>query len=270
MVIGEALSLLERREAELILCHILNMNMTELILNRNKILSDIEEERYLKSVKRRKSGEPVQYIIGSSEFMSLEFLVDNNVLIPRSDTETLVENVIDILKDKNASVLDIGTGSGCIGISLLKYCPKITAECVDISSKALEITQKNAEKNGVLDRIKLTQMDILKEIPDGKYDVLVSNPPYIRPDVIEGLECQVKDFEPYQALYGGEDGLLFYKRITDIAPLVLNRDGILAFEIGYDQGESVSGLLKANFSDIEIIKDLCDNDRVVLGKLKRT
>lgn len=270
MVIKEALTLLDKREAELILCHILDINMTELILNRNKELEKREEDLYLNLIKRRKSGEPVQYIIGNCEFMSLEFLVDENVLIPRSDTETLVENVIDILGDKCAKVLDIGTGSGCIGISLLKYCKNITVECVDISPKAIEIAKKNAENNGVSDRIKFTVMDILKETLDGKYDVLVSNPPYIRPDVIEGLEKQVKDFEPYSALYGGEDGLLFYKRITDFAPLILNDNGVLAFEIGYDQGESVKSLLEKDFSDIKVIKDLCGNDRVVLGKLKRT
>ena len=268
MVIKEALSLLERREAELILCHILNMSMTELILNRDKKLSPDEEKHYFECVKRRKDGEPVQYIIGSSEFMSLEFLVNENVLIPRSDTETLVENVIEILKDKNASVLDIGTGSGCIGISLLKYCPDITLECVDISEKALEVAKENAIRNGVSDRIKFTLMDILNEVPDKKYDVVVSNPPYIRPEVIQGLERQVKDFEPYLALYGGDDGLLFYKRITAIAPCILNEDGILAFEIGYDQGESVKKLLEKDFTEIKLIKDLCTNDRVVLGKLK--
>ena len=246
------------------------MNMTELVLNRNKKLTDDEKKHYLELVKRRKEGEPVQYIIGSCEFMSLEFLVDNNVLIPRSDTETLVENIIDMIKDKKASVLDIGTGSGCIGISLLKYCPNIILECVDISPKALKIAKKNAEKNKVSDRVKFNLMDILNEIPDRKYDVVVSNPPYIRPDVIEELDRQVKDFEPYTALYGGEDGLLFYKRITDIAPLVLNEDGVLAFEIGYDQGDSVKKLLEKDFSKIKLIKDLCGNDRVVLGQLKRT
>ena len=122
-------------------------------------------------------------------------------------------------------MLDIGTGSGCIGISLLKYCPDITLECIDISEKALEVAKENAIRNGVSDRIKFTLMDILNEVPDKKYDVVVSNPPYIRPDVIEGLECQVKDFEPYLALYGGDDGLLFYKRITAIAPCILNEDG---------------------------------------------
>lgn len=270
MVIKEAIALLEKREAELILSHILNMSITQLILNRNKDLTDIQERKYIECVKRRRSGEPVQYIIGSCEFMSLEFLVDKNVLIPRSDTETLVENVIDILKEKKASVLDIGTGSGCIGISLLKYCPDIDAECIDVSPKALEIAKKNAEKNTVLDRIKFTLSDILKEVPNGRYDVIVSNPPYIRPEVIEGLESQVKDFEPYSALCGGEDGLLFYKRITSVAPGILKEDGVLAFEIGYDQGEAVKNLLEKDFFDVKIIKDLCGNDRVVIGKLKRT
>lgn len=270
MVICEALKLLPKREAELILSHITGFSISELIFQRNKSLTESEEKKFIECVERRNYGEPVQYIIGECEFMSLDFLVNEDVLIPRSDTEVLVEYIISKFKEREASFLDIGTGSGCIGISILKYCPKTKALLVDISEGALNTSKKNAELNKVRDRADFKILDILSQIPDTKFDFVVSNPPYIRPDVIEGLERDVKDFEPYTALFGGEDGLMFYRRITEIAPKILKDDGILAYEIGYDQAEDVSKLLERNFSNIKVLKDLCGNNRVVIGKLKRT
>lgn len=273
MVIWDAFLLLsqelgDKREAELLLGDILKTDISGIILNKNNDLKISEEEKLSEYIKRRKSGEPVQYIMGYCEFMSLEFLVNPSVLIPRSDTETLVEYLIAEIGDKKIKFLDIGTGSGCIAISILKNCPNATAVLLDISDGALDVAIENAKKNNVIDRAEFLNMDILKEYPERTFDLVVSNPPYIRPDVIEELEKQVKDFEPYTALCGGEDGLVFYRRITDIANKILREDGILAYEIGYDQGVAVSEILDEEFSDVKIIKDLCENDRVVTGKRK--
>ncbi len=255
-----------RREAELFMCYVADCDITGLILNKSKELTYEQESLIENIIKRRKSGEPLQYIIGSTEFMSLEFKVTPDVLIPRSDTETLVEYLIEKTDDKKLSVLDIGTGSGCIIISLLKYCPNITAYALDISDGALTVAKENAKLNGV--EVNFIKSDILKDVPDESFDIIVSNPPYIRPDVIDNLDIEVKDFEPYSALFGGEDGLLFYRRICEIAPGILNDNGILAFEIGYDQGKDVSELMKKDFSEVVVLKDLCGNDRVVTGKKK--
>lgn len=273
MVIRDAFKLLsqeigDRREAELLLGDILKTDIAGIILNKNEPLKATEEEKLSEYIKRRKSGEPVQYIMGYCEFMSLPFLVNPSVLIPRSDTETLVEYLISEIGDKKIRFLDIGTGSGCIAISILKNCPNATALLIDISEGALNTAMENAKQNDVLKRAEFLKIDILKDCPMGDFDVIVSNPPYIRPDVIVTLEKQVKDFEPYNALYGGEDGLEFYRRITDIATHILKEDGVLAYEIGYDQGKDVSEILEEEFSDIKIIKDLCMNDRVVTGKRK--
>lgn len=269
MVIKEALAKLmevgTRRDSELLLSHITGLDILLLTLERSKELSMAQEKMVFEFYERKKSGEPVQYITGVCEFMSLEFLVNKNVLIPRSDTETLAEYAIETIGDKSNSVLDIGTGSGCIGISIAKYCPKAKVTVLDISGKALETAKANAEKNNV--NIEFLEMDILSDMPNKKFDMIVSNPPYIRPEVIEGLECNVKDFEPYGALFGGDDGLLFYRRITELLPNILADNGELAFEIGYDQGADVLELVSKYFAECAIIKDLCGNDRVIYGKM---
>lgn len=240
-------------------------NNTELLF----CMSDDVSETVIKEVNtmlsRRKNGEPLQYILGSTEFMGLDFYVDKNVLIPRADTETLVETVLGILNGESADVLDIGTGSGCIGTSIAHFNKNVSVTFLDINESALKIAKQNASANGILG--KFIKMDILKDCPCEKFDVIVSNPPYIRPEVIETLQTEVKDYEPYGALYGGDDGLVFYRRIVNIAPKVLKNNGLLAFEIGYDQGEEVKELMN-NFYDVKIIKDLCGNDRVVIGQIK--
>ncbi len=273
MVIAEALKYIENnigstREAQLLLCHILKTDMLSMTLNRLKELSENDIRLVREFTERRKKGEPVQYIMGICEFMSLEFLINKSTLIPRSDTETLVEYIIDKIGNRECRVLDIGTGSGCIGISIAKYCINAAVDCIDISNEALDVARKNANKNVVIEKMNFIQKDILSEIIETKYDCIVSNPPYIRPDVIKELEVQVRDYEPYSALYGGEDGLIFYRRITDIADSMLKCGGIIAFEIGYDQASSVCNLMKSRFTDVQVIKDLCGNDRVVTGYLK--
>ncbi len=255
-----------RFEAELMVMSVLSITRTELVLNGRREVSEAEKRTLTKILNRRKAGEPLQYILGETEFMSLDFYVEKGVLIPRSDTEMLVETVLGMLNDGD-SVIDICTGSGCIGISLAHY-KEITVDMLDVSDIALKVSQKNALRNNVCDRVNIIKTDILNEYPNKKYNAVVSNPPYIETDVIETLQTEVRDYEPHLALDGGNDGLIFYRRITDIAPRLLKENGILAFEIGYDQGDSVSELLKKDFTDIRVIKDLNGNDRVVIGSLK--
>lgn len=253
----------EAREIVLSACE---MSMTDLMLNRGKEISAEQANKAYEMACRRKDGEPLQYIVGTAGFMGMEFEVNPYTLIPRQDTETLVEALIERIGE-GAEILDIGTGTGCIGISLAKYVKGARVTLLDISEGALETAKCNAERNGV--KVRTIQADILSEIPEGKYDLIVSNPPYIESDVIKGLQREVKDFEPVSALDGGKDGLTFYRRITQIAVNMLNEEGILAYEIGFDQGQSVPELMGADFEGIEVIKDYCGNDRAVIGRLKK-
>ena len=200
--------------------------------------------------------------------MGLELYVKKDVLIPRSDTETLVETALRHLKSGGATVLDIGCGSGAVGLATAKLNERVYLRGVDISDSALELSKKNAEKLCLTDRAVFQKLDILSDSPKGKYDVIVSNPPYIRSDIIPTLMTDVKDFEPTLALDGGEDGLVFYRRIVELSPKILNKGGLLAFEIGFDQGEDVSSLMQKDFENVLITKDLSGNDRVVSGILK--
>lgn len=253
-------------EADWIISHVTKMSQEDFIKNPREITAQ-EEAEIMDIVSRRNSGEPLQYILGETEFMGLTFKVNDLVLIPRQDTETLVETVVKKIKDKEVRVLDIGTGSGCVGISIAKLCPNADVTLLDYSEAILEVASENAKLNGV--NVKLEHCDILEEIPEGKFDVIVSNPPYIETDTIFSLDNIVTSYEPPEALDGGFDGLLFYQRITEIAPEIMEENSYIAFEIGYEQGEAVSEILdEAEFSGIKVIKDPCENDRVVTGKYK--
>lgn len=251
-------------EAKEIIMSVCGMSTSDWIINRKAEVKEEHVNKVLEMAHRRISGEPLQYIIGKAGFMGMDFEVNKNTLIPRQDTETLIETLIDMIGDRKVSILDIGTGSGCIGISLGKFLKDARITVLDISQEALNTALRNANRNGV--KIKAVCMDILSEIPEGKYDVIVSNPPYIESSIIKSLQTEVRDYEPLSALDGGSDGLLFYRRITDIAPRLLNEKGVLAYEIGYDQGEKVHMLMEKDFYDIRIIKDYCGNDRVITGK----
>lgn len=250
-------------EARELFMYAAGMTMTEVVLNRGTEVDAETESKVRQLVKRRVSGEPLQYITGTAEFMGLEFAVNPYTLIPRQDTETLVEKVIEYAKD-GVKILDIGTGSGCIGISLAKYIRNVDVTLADISVGALETAKRNADSNGI--NVKCVRLDILKEIPEGKFDIVVSNPPYIETETINGLDANVRDYEPLSALDGGADGLVFYKRITGIAPQILNDGGILAYEIGYNQGENVGKIVRDVFGNAQVIKDLCGNDRVIIAR----
>ena len=258
-----------RFEAELMIMNALGISRTQLVLDGRRAVTAEQREKVSEMVKRRKTGEPLQYILCECEFMSLGFYVESGVLIPRSDTETLVEALLEKTdEDKKLKILDICTGSGCIGISTAHFRSNAYVDLIDISDKAIEVAKKNIIRNGVGDRVKVQKMDILNEYPQEKYDIVVSNPPYIETEVIDTLQTEVKNHEPRLALDGGKDGLIFYRRITEIAPEILKKGGMLAFEIGYNQGEAVSALMEKNFCDVRIIQDFCKNDRVVTGILK--
>ncbi len=256
-------------EADWIISHVTKLSQEELILKPREI-TEAEENEIMEIVARRNAGEPLQYILGETEFMGLPFKVTEDTLIPRQDTETLVETVIEKIKnkDKEVRVLDIGTGTGCIGISIAKLCPNAKVTLLDYSDAILDVAKENAELNGV--EVELIRCDILEEIPEGKYDIIVSNPPYIETDTIFSLDNIVKSYEPPEALDGGFDGLLFYQRIVeDLVETLLEENGLIAFEIGYNQGEAVSEILdEGDFSGIKVIQDPCENDRVVIGKYK--
>lgn len=252
-------------ETHLIVRTVLKLSPMDLVLSHRKTVGEEEIATVRNMAARRIAGEPLQYILGTQEFMGIEFAVDKNVLIPRADTETLVETVLQHLSGKGASMLDIGCGTGCVGLAAAYHNKRIYLRGVDISDYALELSQKNAEKLGISERADFVKADILTQHLQGKYDVIASNPPYIRTDVIPTLQKEVQCFEPHLALDGGEDGLKFYRRIVSEAAILLNEGGLLAFEIGFDQGGDVAALMNGQFADVEVKKDLCGNDRVVTG-----
>lgn len=238
-------------------------------LNLNKELTDEQLEYFNKMIKDRLNGRPIAYIVKNREFMGLDFYVEEGVLIPRPDTEPLVEEVIELVKGRESlTIVDIGTGSGAITVSLAKYIKNCEVYSLDISDKALDIGLKNAISNGVENQIKFIKSDVFSGIKDKglSLDIIVSNPPYIRKSDIDTLHTQVKDYEPYIALEGGEDGLDFYRAITEQSVKYLKDDGILAFEVGHDQAQDVSDILSNNgYSKIYTKKDLQGIDRVVIG-----
>ena len=221
-------------------------------------------EKYNELVNQRAGHIPLQHIIGTQEFMGFTFKVNENVLIPRQDTELLVENVVDYLENDERTVLDMCTGSGCIAVSIDRLSKNSKVTAVDISEKALEVAMENNRLNNA--NVTFIQSDLFTNVT-GKYDIIVSNPPYIRTDEIPKLMEEVKSHEPVMALDGMEDGLYFYKKICSEASDYLNDNGKIFFEIGYDQGDDVSEILRQNrFCNIEVLKDLSGNDRVVIAR----
>ena len=226
------------------------------------ITQDAQKE-YEIAVQKRAEHIPLQYIIGEQEFMGLRFKVNSNVLIPRQDTETLVEQVLKIVKP-GMKVLDLCTGSGCVLISVLKNAPELTGMGSDISKTALLVAKENAKLHEV--DAEWVRSDLFDNITE-TFDVIMANPPYIPTGENLSLMPEVRDFEPENALDGGADGLDFYRKIAGQVKDYLNPGGYVYMEIGYDQGEAVSELMRnAGFTEVEVIKDLARNDRVVKGK----
>ena len=223
-----------------------------------------EMKEYESVLKKRAERVPLQYITGEQEFMGLTFYVNSNVLIPRQDTETLVEEALNLAK-AGMRILDMCTGSGCIIISILKNKSDVKGMGCDISKQALIVAKENAKLNNV--NVAFEYSDLFENI-EGKFDMIVSNPPYIRSAEIPSLMPEVAQFEPLTALDGSEDGLEFYRRIIKESKNYLNADGYIIFEIGNDQGEAVSNMLTyAGYNNVRVIKDLAHNDRVVCAQV---
>lgn len=232
------------------------------------INEEVETEvlaEYERVLEKRAEHVPLQYITGEQEFMGMTFKVNSNVLIPRQDTETLVEETLKVIEPQ-MEVLDLCTGSGCILLSILKNAPTVHGTGSDVSKQALLVAKENAKLHNLeADWVRGNLFDNVS----GQFDVIVSNPPYIAQAEIPTLMPEVAQFEPMQALDGGVDGLDFYRSITEEAPQYLKENGYLFFEIGWDQGQEVQRLMReAGFSDVAVIKDLAGNDRVVKGQIK--
>ena len=263
-------------DAWLLFSACMGLNRTEYLMRSDAVVPDDKAEEYLGKLKRRAGREPVQYIEETAPFMGFDFYVNENVLIPRMDTEILVSEAIKRARimfsqrqhDVNFRILDMCTGSGCIAQStylLLKNegCT-VEVDAVDISEKALEVAGINASRLGA--QVKLIRGNLFENV-DNKYSMILSNPPYIRTDVIADLEPEVREHEPMLALDGTADGLYFYREITDKAWEYLENNGILMYEIGYDQALEVSDMLRQKgYTDIAVIKDFAGLDRVVAAK----
>lgn len=259
-------------DAWLLLQYVTGINRMMYLMEPDKSVSDEDTLAYREVIARRATHYPLQYITHTQEFMGLDFYVDERVLIPRQDTEVLVEMTLGFLKD-GMTVLDMCTGSGCILISLAANRKLASGLGVDLSEGALEVAQKNARANG-LDQLQWIQSSLFEAFENDldksdklQVDVIVSNPPYIESEVIPTLMPEVRAHEPMMALDGFEDGLYFYREITANAPAYLKNKGYLLFEIGYNQGEAVTDLMRmTGFVNIRIKKDLAGLDRVVYGQ----
>ena len=259
-----------RLDAELLLGKVLKKEKIYLITHREEKIDETNEKIYMELVNKRKEKMPVKYILNECEFMNMNFYVEPGVLIPRADTEILVEEVLKYIDENNSkNICDLCCGSGAIGVALANLRKDINVDLIDYYEIPEKVTLINIEKFNVSDRANFIKSDLLnKSINEAKiYDIIVSNPPYIEECEINDLMEDVKNYEPHTALSGGKDGLNFYKRIINESISVLNKSGILAFEIGYNQGTDVKTLMEEkNFIEVKIIKDLAGLDRVVLGK----
>jgi release factor glutamine methyltransferase len=255
-----------RLEAEWMLCEILGLDRVGLYVNFDKPLTAAELAHFRGMVARRARREPLQYILGNQEFMGLDFEVAPAVLIPRHDTETLVEEAV--RRGGNArKVLDIGVGSGCVAVALARLLPDADVFGVERSPEALAIARRNAEKHGVA--ATLREGSLFEPFPGERFDLIVSNPPYIPTADLAGLQSEVRDFEPTGALDGGPDGLYFYRLIIPAAPDYLNQGGWLLFEVGIGQAEQVLDMFgdTGRFGELFTAKDPGGIERVVGGRL---
>lgn len=251
-------------ETRRILSDLLNKDLSYLVSHDEDLLDSKIENKYFEILEKRQKGIPLQYILNEEDFYGRTFKVIEGVLIPRQDTEISVEKILNIIENNQINnMLEIGCGTGIVSISVdLKSPVDVTA--VDISEKAIENTKINKEK--LNSKIKIINSDLFSNINE-KFDLIYSNPPYIKSSEIENLQVEVRDYEPRLALDGGEDGLFFYRSIIKSSPEFLNHKGFLVFEIGHDEAEDICNLMKDKF-EVEVYKDLNNLDRVVVGQLK--
>lgn len=260
-------------DAKLLLFEAFHLDLVHFLMDRLRPLSEQDEQvqeqirTYRSMITKRASRIPLQQILGSQEFMGLDFFVNEHVLIPRQDTETLVELVLQEQQSTEKKLLDLCTGSGCIAISLAVKGGYESVTATDLSEEALKMAERNAKAHQK--EIIFRQGDLFSALPQseaGTFDIITSNPPYIPTAVIATLEPEVREHEPMMALDGIEDGLKFYRQIAKKAGTWLKPGGVIYLEIGYDQGEAVSGLLReAGFDKVRVVKDLPGKDRVVCG-----
>lgn len=263
-VLEQAGVLEAKLDAWLLLESVCKINRTFYYSHMEEAMAAEQQSEYEIAIRKRAERIPLQYIVGEQEFMGLNFKVNSNVLIPRQDTETLVEEALKICQP-GMKLLDLGTGSGCIAISLMKNAYGMAASGSDISKQALLVAKENAKMHEV--EIEWIRSNLFENI-SGKFDLIVSNPPYIaRADILK-LMPEVRDFEPVGALDGGPDGLDFYRQITLQGKDHLNKDGYLYLEIGYDQGPAVTNMMcAAGYRDVSVIKDMARHERVVRGRI---
>ncbi len=260
-----------RQFSRLIFSFLMDFSSTDLLLKGDELLSDSQMSFLDESIERLKSHEPIQYVLGETEFLDLTLKVNPSTLIPRPETEELVVWITDSIEPGHKSVLDIGTGSGCIALGIKSKKPKLSVEAWDVSEDALKISKVNAKLNDLV--ISLSRKDILTFQPDSdctrKYDVVVSNPPYVLDSEKEVMESNVLEYEPHLALFvENDDPLIFYRKITEVAKIILKKGGFLFFEINEAYGDEVKEILSENgFTDIQIRKDLSGKDRMVRGRL---
>lgn len=255
-------------DAWLLLEYVSGISRSWYFIHENEEISEDDIEEYQILIEQRGKHIPLQQLTKEAYFYGMKFFVNENVLIPRQDTEVLVEQVLSLSKEKeNLKLLDMCTGSGCILLALLANLKQASGTGVDLSEKALEVAQRNSKELGI--EVSWVQSDLFDKV-SGSYDIIVSNPPYIETSVIEGLMDEVKLYEPRMALDGTEDGLFFYREITMQAGKYLKNNGILAFEIGYNQGKAVSEFMKENgYKEVQVLQDLAGLDRVVTGRIEK-
>lgn len=255
-------------DAWLLLEYVSGISRSWYFVHEDEEISENDIEEYQMLIEQRGKHIPLQQLTKEAYFYGMKFFVNENVLIPRQDTEVLVEQVLSLSKGKeNLKLLDMCTGSGCILLALLANLKQASGTGVDLSEKALEVAQRNSKELGI--EVSWVQSDLFDKV-SGSYDIIVSNPPYIETSVIEGLMDEVKLYEPRMALDGTEDGLFFYREITMQAGKYLKNNGILAFEIGYNQGKAVSEFMKENgYKEVQVLQDLAGLDRVVTGRIEK-
>ncbi len=264
-----------RLNAELLSGHVLNLDRVQLYLNFEKPVEKDEADQLRELLKRRANHEPVQYILGETEFYSLKFKVNKHTLIPRPETEILIDAILkihetDFQHKKKTNILDIGAGCGNIPVTLTKNLATVYVTSIDINSDALKTAQKNAEVHGVADRIQFLHQDVFEDNMNSfpQFDLIVANPPYIAEDEFNNLPEEIKKYESHTALFGGKDGLKFYHRIVELAKNKLADQGYMTVEIGAAQGKKVQNLFQAKeiFESVHIEKDYNQRDRVVIAK----
>jgi release factor glutamine methyltransferase len=260
-----------RLSAELLLSHVLGLKRIELYTQYNKPVAGQELEKLRELVKRAGGHEPIAYLVGKTEFYSMEIIVTPDCMIPRPETELLVQRAIEFLRTRSGTqfVCDLCTGSGCIAVAVAKNYPNARIIATDICDAALAVAAKNIEKHQLQDKIKLLSGDlfdpIIPQLDVGKFDLIVCNPPYVSSSEYEKLDTNVKDYEPRLALFAGDDGMDIYRRIMEKVDQFLKSDAALIIEIGYGQGQAVKEMLEqtGSFSEIKIEKDFHNNDRIV-------